>query len=43
MTKEDIKRVLLNNVGDLQSGPKSDILGQAGTGRRTDRCLDFPA
>jgi hypothetical protein len=31
------------SVGDLQNGPKSDILGQASAGIRTDRSLDFPA
>jgi len=31
------------NVGDTESGPKSDILGQASARIRTDHCLDFPA
>ncbi len=30
------------SVGDTESGPKSDILGQAGVGIRTDRCPYFP-
>jgi len=30
-------------VGDTESGPKSDILGQASAGIRTDHCLEFPA
>ena len=30
-------------VGDTESGPKSDILGQASARIRTDHCLDFPA
>jgi len=30
-------------VGDTENGPKSDILGQASTGIRTDPCVDFPA
>ncbi len=30
-------------VGDIESGPKSDILGQAGKEMGTDRCLGFPA
>jgi hypothetical protein len=30
-----------DTVGDLQNDPKSDTLGQAGLGMRTDRCLDF--
>jgi len=28
-------------VGDIESGPKTDILGQGGTKTRTDPCLDF--
>ncbi len=31
------------DVGDIESGPKSDIWGGAGVGMRTDRCLNFPA
>jgi len=30
-------------VGDTESGPKSDILGQASARIRTDHCLEFPA
>jgi len=29
-------------VGDIENSPKSDILGQASCGIRTDRCIDFP-
>jgi len=29
------------NVGDTGIGPKMDILGQAGLGMRTGRCLDY--
>jgi predicted dehydrogenase len=29
-------------VGDTESGPNSDILGQAGVGMRMEHCLDFP-
>ena len=29
-------------VGDTESGPKSDILGQASAGIRMDHCLEFP-
>jgi len=32
-----------NGVGDTESGPKSDILGQASAGIRADHCLEFPA
>jgi uncharacterized DUF497 family protein len=32
-----------SGVGDIENGPKTDILGQAGEGIRTHRCLDFPA
>lgn len=31
------------SVGDIQIGPKSDILGQSNAGIRTNRCLDFLA
>jgi hypothetical protein len=34
---------LKRDVGDTGGGPKSDILGQADAGMRTDRCFDFPA
>jgi len=39
------EEVLVHNlaVGDTESGPKSDILGQASARIRTDHCLDFPA
>jgi hypothetical protein len=30
-------------VGDTESDPKSDILGQANLEIRTDHCLDFRA
>jgi hypothetical protein len=30
-------------VGDTESGPRSDILGQASAGIGTDPCLEFPA
>jgi len=30
-------------VGDTESDPKSDIVGQASLGIRTDQCLDFLA
>jgi len=37
--------LILNSVtvGDTESGPESDILGQASAGIRTDHCLEFPA
>jgi nucleoside 2-deoxyribosyltransferase len=34
---------LLPSVGDLADSPKTDILGRANVGIRTDRCLDFLA
>ena len=36
-------RAMEGGVGDTGNGPKSDILGQASFGIRTDHCLDFPA
>ena len=36
------KSVSIRGVGDTGSGPKSDILGQASAGIRTDHCLEFP-
>jgi hypothetical protein len=35
-------RVNRNTVGDIENGPKSDILGQASFGIWTDPCIDFP-
>jgi DNA-binding transcriptional ArsR family regulator len=32
---------LVKGVGDTESGPKSDTLGEASTGIRTDHYLDF--
>mgnify|MGYP005851543293 FL=1 len=31
-----------HGVGDIENSPKSDILGQASFGIRTDPCIDFP-
>jgi hypothetical protein len=30
------------SVGDIENGPKRDILGQVAEGKRTDYCLNFP-
>ena len=30
------------DVGDTETGPKTDILGQASLGTRTEQCVDFP-
>jgi SRSO17 transposase len=37
------QKLPLKYVGDIESGPKSDILGQACAGMRMERCLDFLA
>ncbi len=33
----------LPRVGDIETGPKTDILGQASLRIRTDPCANFPA
>ena len=38
-----IALVMITGVGDIEGGPKGDILGQAGAGIGTEHCLDFPA
>jgi hypothetical protein len=42
MNTSDARKFLFDaNVGDTESGPKSDTLGEASTGIRTDHYLDF--
>ncbi len=41
--KDKNEKDIYEGVGDIESGPKSDIWGGAAVGMRTDRCLNFPA
>jgi hypothetical protein len=39
---ESVISLLKRLVGDIENGPKRDILGQVAEGKRTDYCLNFP-